>query len=198
MHRIPVLAATIPLIALALGGCQSATKSASDSSKRSMSEAPPSAATHRATRTPEPSNTLASQVAEPVQPRVRFTRGANTAPLDVKVELARTPEERRKGLMHREFLAKGEGMLFIFSEEKIQRFWMKNTLIPLDMIHLDRQGRVVGVVAEAQPHDLRPVGVQRPAMYVLEVPGGWSASVGITVGSQATFHGIDTAPNIRP
>lgn len=88
------------------------------------------------------------------------------------VEIAETPEERSRGLMYRESLDEGSGMLFIFDQEKRHSFWMKNTLIPLDIIWLDKNTKVVYIKKNAQPCKKDPCQKYRPsqkAMYVLEV-----------------------------
>lgn len=103
----------------------------------------------------------------------------------VQVEIASTDFMRARGLMWRTHLADGEGMLFAFPEDAEHSFWMRNTLIPLDMLFLDSGGRIVGIVAMAPPKsaDSRTVGV--PSRYVLEVPGGWAGRTGIRPGSRA-------------
>jgi uncharacterized membrane protein (UPF0127 family) len=108
----------------------------------------------------------------------------------VKVELARTPAEQERGLMFREKLGADEGMLFIFPSAADHAFWMKNTLIPLDMIFIDDAGAVVGVVANAEPLSLSPRSVGVPSRYVLEVNGGWSAAHGVANGDKVRFEGI--------
>jgi uncharacterized protein len=112
---------------------------------------------------------------------------------EVKAEVARTEAERQRGLMHRERLAPDEGMLFVFPTAAAHAFWMKNTLIPLDMIFIDDDGRVVGVVERAQPHSLEPRsgGVSR---YVLEVNGGWAAAHAIRKGDRVRFDGLQQLP----
>lgn len=101
----------------------------------------------------------------------------------VEVEIASTPEATERGLMWRKELPAGKGMLFIFSAVSDHSFWMKNTLIPLDMIFIGPDLRVVGVVENAQPRTLVGRRVGRPSRYVLEVPGGWSAKAGVGVGA---------------
>lgn len=100
----------------------------------------------------------------------------------VEVEIAADDPSRERGLMWRRNLPDGQGMLFIFPTEEEHSFWMRNTLIPLDMIFLAGDGTVVGVVANAVPHSLLSRTVERPSKYVLEVAGGWSARHGVTRG----------------
>jgi hypothetical protein len=103
----------------------------------------------------------------------------------VQVEIAATTPLRTRGMMWRTQMADGAGMLFAFAEDAEHSFWMRNTLIPLDMLFLDSEGLVVGIVAMAPPQSLdsRTVGV--PSRYVLEVPGGWTGRIGIRPGSKA-------------
>jgi uncharacterized protein len=108
----------------------------------------------------------------------------------VQVEVAATEASRRRGLMWRERLEPGRGMLFAFPEDDVQSFWMKNTLIPLDLLFIDAQGKVVGIVADAKPHTLSPRTVGKPSRYVLEVPGGWTADKGIVPGGQVELRGL--------
>jgi uncharacterized membrane protein (UPF0127 family) len=99
------------------------------------------------------------------------------------VEVADDPEERARGLMFVERLGPMEGMLFVYEREADGiSFWMKNTLIPLDMIFADGEGTVVSVHAEAVPGDLTPIPAGAPARFVLEVPGGRAAALGIAPG----------------
>jgi uncharacterized membrane protein (UPF0127 family) len=104
----------------------------------------------------------------------------------VRAEVARTPEEREVGLMHRQSLAEGRGMLFVFPDLQIRSFWMKDTLIPLDIAYLDESFRIVDIQGmEANTTDTHPSA--RPAMFALEVPLGWFEKMGIGVGAQANF-----------
>jgi uncharacterized protein len=105
----------------------------------------------------------------------------------VAVELARTPDEQARGLMFRRELPEGRGMLFLFEREEIRRFWMKNTLIPLDMIFLDGKRQIVGVEENTVPHDEESRGPDDPAQYVLEVPAGYTRRHGLGPGARASF-----------
>jgi uncharacterized membrane protein (UPF0127 family) len=108
-----------------------------------------------------------------------------------RIELARTEPEREKGLMYRDHLAADAGMLFLFERPSIQTFWMKNTLIPLDMIFIGADHSVAGVVANAQPLTLTPRNVDEPSQYVLEIGGGLAARLGIRAGARVDFHGVE-------
>ena len=102
----------------------------------------------------------------------------------VLAEVARTFEEREQGLMYRETLAAGHGMLFVFPDAQIRSFWMKNTFIALDIAYLDQELRIVDIQA-MQPESLDSHPSASPAMFALEVPLGWFHEVGIGIGDQA-------------
>ena len=106
---------------------------------------------------------------------------AGAAAVPVKVEIARTDEERGKGLMFRKSLPDGEGMLFIFEREQQLFFWMKNTLIPLSIAYITSNGRIVEI-KDMQPLNESPVPSSVPVRYALEVPQGWFSRAGIKPG----------------
>ncbi len=107
-----------------------------------------------------------------------------------KVELAATPEERTRGLMFRNSLAADAGMLFVFEQEGIYPFWMKNTKIPLDMIWIDKDKKVVFVAKNVQPCDVDQCPNIIPdgtAMYVLEINAGLAEKIGVKQGDAFDF-----------
>jgi uncharacterized membrane protein (UPF0127 family) len=107
---------------------------------------------------------------------------------EIAVDIADTSEERARGLMNRKNLAQGAGMFFIFEEEEQRDFWMKNTLIPLDMIFFDKDYRVVGISRNAQPCKADPCPLYssgKPARFVLEVNGGVADILGLKEGDKA-------------
>ena len=108
----------------------------------------------------------------------------------VDVEVCATEAMRTRGMMWRRELPDGKGMLFYFPKEEVRSFWMRNTLIPLDMVFIARDGTVVGIVPNAVPRTLTSRSVGRPSQFVLEVPGGWTERMGIRPGSKAVFHGL--------
>lgn len=114
-----------------------------------------------------------------------------TAPLSIKsgdgthaftVEMAVTPEEIQQGLMFRKELAPDAGMLFDFGMTRQASMWMKNTLIPLDMLFILEDGRVIAIARNAQPGSLRSIGPGVPVRAVLELPGGRAKELGIEPG----------------
>ena len=99
------------------------------------------------------------------------------------VEVATTAADHAKGLMFREKMAAASGMLFVFDPPKHARFWMKNTLIPLDMIFADSGGRVTVVQANAVPQDTTPLDGGDGVAFVLEINGGLAKRLGIAPGA---------------
>ncbi|GAB1480497.1 DUF192 domain-containing protein [Paracoccaceae bacterium] len=107
------------------------------------------------------------------------------------VELADEPAEQAKGLMFREKLAASAGMLFVFPAPKHASFWMKNTLIPLDMIFADAAGRVTHVHAMAVPGAETPIVGGEGVAMVLEINGGLAARLGIAPGSELRHPSVE-------
>ena len=106
----------------------------------------------------------------------------------IEIELAQTSQEITKGLMHRTELCESCGMLFIFKSDGTHKFWMKNTLIPLDIIWMDADGQVVYIERDAQPCDVAACptfGSSAGSLYVLEVNAGYVLKHGIDVGDDA-------------
>lgn len=101
-----------------------------------------------------------------------------------QVEVADSPQERGYGLMCRRSLAPDRGMLFLFERAEPQAFWMRNTLIPLDIIYIGQDGRVVSIVRNAQPLDERGLPSGGPAKYVLELAAGRAAQIGLLPGDR--------------
>lgn len=100
------------------------------------------------------------------------------------VELALTGEERAIGLMHREQMDEDAGMLFRFDTSRPVAMWMKNTLIPLDMIFIRADGTVANVHQNAVPHSEKIIESGEPVLYVLELNGGIAEKVGIKPGDR--------------
>jgi hypothetical protein len=111
-------------------------------------------------------------------------------PVRVAVEIADTPETRARGLMYRKELGADRGMLFLFERDGDWKFWMKNTLISLDMMWISSDGRIVGVVADTEPLSLRSVGPGVPARAVLEVNAGFARKHGIAAGDRVVYRNV--------
>ena len=108
----------------------------------------------------------------------------------VPVELAITAETRTRGLMYRRDLPSDAGMLFVSPETRDYSFWMKNTPLALDMIFIDEQRRVVGLIENAVPFSLAPLSVGKPSRYVLEVHAGFSQRHRIQAGDPVEFRNV--------
>lgn len=101
-----------------------------------------------------------------------------------QVEIAATPAEQAKGLMFRKSLAPDRGMLFTYKRPQPAAFWMKNTLIPLDIIFIQPDGRILSIVRNARPHDETPLPSGGMILGVLEIAGGRAAQLGILPGDR--------------
>lgn len=112
-------------------------------------------------------------------------------PILVDAEVASTGAQRTRGLMWRRTLPEGTGMVFLFDHPEYHSFWMKNCFIPLDLIFIGADMKIVGIVESAQPGDLTGRGPNAMSQFVLEVPGGWSGKVGVRAGSAVTFEGVE-------
>lgn len=116
-----------------------------------------------------------------------------TENVTVSLEVAANGEERAEGLMYRESLPENHGMVFVYDEEGQRTFWMKNTLIPLDIIYLDANRTVLNVAeAEPQPNasddDLERYPSDGPAQYVIELERGFAEEHGVEPGTEVVFH----------
>ena len=100
------------------------------------------------------------------------------------VEIAKTPETRARGLMYRKTLAADRGMLFLYPAPRRVTMWMKNTLIPLDILFIAKDGRIVRVARNAQPHSLITIPSGEPVIAVLEIAGGRSAELNLMAGDR--------------
>jgi uncharacterized membrane protein (UPF0127 family) len=117
------------------------------------------------------------------------------------VELADEPAERSKGLMHRETMASSAGMLFIYEAPLSAAFWMKNTLIPLDMIFADPTGLITHIHENAIPHDETPILGGENVLGILEINGGLSKRFGFKVGDSLVhpaFSGVNENNSCAP
>jgi uncharacterized membrane protein (UPF0127 family) len=123
--------------------------------------------------------------APPTGPRIVLPSGST-----YRLEVVRTPEEQEQGLMYRESLPEKAGMLFPFTDKGVHHFWMKNTMIPLDMVWMDAEGKVIFVSADTPPCKADPCptyGPDAPAASVLEIAGGMAKKENVTVGSSLKF-----------
>jgi uncharacterized membrane protein (UPF0127 family) len=131
-----------------------------------------------------------TQAARPSEPEVILATRAGDQ--HVKVEVARSDPERQHGLMYRQKLEPGRGMIFLFEHPQRLTFWMKNTYIPLEMIFISADKRVVYVEENAEPLTTQARGpADEDSQFVLEVPGGWARAHGVERGVAVKFVDID-------
>ncbi len=129
-------------------------------------------------------------------PLERSPAGLEQVPLTIRsgprthrfiVEVARSPQEQATGLMNRESLAPDRGMIFPYDPPEMAAFWMKNTLIPLDMIFVRKDGTIARIEANTIPLSLESVPAGEPVAAVLELAGGRSAELGIGPGDKVDW-----------
>jgi uncharacterized protein len=108
---------------------------------------------------------------------------------NVYLRIASTPNERERGLMYEKNLRTDEGMLFVFEKEEEHSFWMKNTPLPLDIIFIDTNQIVVGIVKGAHPFSEESVNVRLASKYVVELNSGVSDALKVSNGSKIVFDG---------
>ncbi len=125
----------------------------------------------------QPHDTSPSFVTEPL------TIETANGPLGYRVEIADDDAERQHGLMYRTAMPDMHGMLFIFPRARPQSFWMRNTYMPLDILYIGEDGRIVSIV-HGRPFDDTPLPSGAPAIAVLEIYGGKAAEQGIKVGDR--------------
>ena len=111
-----------------------------------------------------------------------LTRSTGDTIQHLQLEIADDDYQRETGLMYRQSMENDQGMLFIFENEEPRGFYMKNTNIPLDLIFLDSQNKIVSISKNAQPKSLETIPSQVPAQYVLEVNAGLSDQWNLVVG----------------
>lgn len=135
---------------------------------------------------------LACRAPPPPPPRPRDARvhvDASSGTATVRVEIARTPREQEKGLMERGQLDVDAGMLFLFAEAGRHGFWMKNTVLPLDLLFIGEDGRVAAIV-ERTPLGLDSDDGGVVSRYVLEVNRGWARAHGVKPGDRVRFENV--------
>jgi hypothetical protein len=120
----------------------------------------------------------------------------------VRVEVAADPDARSRGLMFRDGVPEGTGMLFVYPDEDLRRFWMKNTKVALSIAFADADGRIVRIL-DMEPgygredRDLTFHESGEPATYALEVRKGWFRAAGIAVGARLVLHPEIRAVSVR-
>lgn len=100
------------------------------------------------------------------------------------MKIASDPTAKDKGFMYRKSLKSREAMLFLFNPPQVARMWMKNTLVPLDMLFVDKYGVIIHIHVRARPETLDVITCDKPVKAVIEIAGGESMSLGILVGDR--------------
>jgi uncharacterized membrane protein (UPF0127 family) len=136
----------------------------------------------------DPTHCVGQKELKPLEPLTLLTA---KGPAKLMVEIADTPTKQEYGLMCRRALAPDRGMLFVFKGVAGDRaFWMRNTLIALDIIYIRPDGRVLSIAANAQPLNEMPIPSGGPTRAVLELPGGRAAQLGLAPGDKVVGRGL--------
>ncbi len=132
-----------------------------------------------------PENQQMASEEKPTTATVLHVIHINGVPL--QVEIAQDEESAAQGLMHRDQLPENQGMLFVFPNQRILTFWMRNTFIPLDIAFIDESGTIVDIQRMAPLDETKDYISAAPALYALEVNAGWFEKQNIRVGSKVGF-----------
>lgn len=136
----------------------------------------------------------ATALAEPVCDPGTVTLLVDGGPATFQVEVADEPAEQARGLMFRPSMADDAGMIFVFDPPRPASFWMRNTMIPLDMIFIDDTGRVESIAVRRDTYSQRASSSEGPVRAVLEINAGLSEALGIGPGAQAVHPAFRAAP----
>ena len=142
----------------------------------------------------KPAVTANEQPATPAKPvfrkdgELRFLDAKTSQVISaIDVEVAATDASREQGLMYRDTMAENTGMLFLMGTEEMQSFWMKNTIISLDIIYVDSDRRIVSIHKNCIPYSLDQIHSAAPALYVVEVVAGYTDKYKIEAGDRVSF-----------
>lgn len=142
----------------------------------------------------KPLTTVNEQPSTPPKPvfrkdgELRFVDGKTTNIITtIDIEVADDDAEREQGLMYRDTMAENAGMLFLMETEEMQTFWMKNTVLPLDILYVDSDRRIVSVHKNCTPYSLDQIPSAKPALYVVEVNAGYTDRHKIKAGDMISF-----------
>lgn len=116
-----------------------------------------------------------------------FTKAVDSSTLQIDIEVADEPFERRDGLMYRTSMGGNQGMLFLFDREEPQSFWMKNTHISLDIIYVGSDKKIVSIQKYAAPFSEESLPSEGPAQFVVEVNAGYCDNFGIKPGDAVSW-----------
>jgi len=144
----------------------------------------------------KPTSTYKPQT-EPSQPtaymfkkqgELRFLTRKQDFIAGIDIELAQNESQRQLGLMYRDTLAENQGMLFIFDNEEVRAFWMKNTILSLDMIFVNTRNEIVTIHKYTTPYSEETYESTKPAKYVIEVNAGYTDKQKISVGDRISWN----------
>lgn len=121
---------------------------------------------------------------------LKFLKADATLVASIDIEIAETPAEQQQGLMNRPSMEEMQGMLFIFNREFPQSFWMKNTIISLDIIYVNAQKQIVSIAKDAQPYSTESLPSAAPAQYVVEVIAGFTDKYELKPGDRVEWNRI--------
>lgn len=130
---------------------------------------------------------------EHVQPKfvkegeLTFLKPDGSPIVKINIELALTEAEQEQGLMNRSFMNNDQGMLFVFDKDEPRGFWMRNTIIPLDIMYVNSKMEIIHIAENTEPFSERSIPSQGPAKYVIEVNAGFSAQYSITKGMKVSY-----------
>ena len=175
---VPRLAVLALLVALVAAACSSGNDQVRAGRRETGTASPPA------------HGSAAPSSVRPAAATPRVYLAGSRGEVAVDVEVVDTEPTIQRGMMYRKYLAPSAGMLFVPRVEKEWWFWMRNTLIPLDMIFIARDLTIAGIVENAVPRDETSRSVGRPSLYILEVNGGWSKANGVAAGAKARFENV--------
>ena len=118
-----------------------------------------------------------------------FTDSLGNTKIKIDLEIADNEYERQLGLMSRKSMGENQGMLFIFQYERMQSFWMRNTLIPLDMMFVNKDNKIITIHKNTETLSAQSYPSTAPAIYVVEVVGGFTDKYNIVIGDKIFWMG---------
>jgi uncharacterized protein len=142
-------------------------------------------------KTPTGTNSENEKIMFQKQGELAFLNKQDKTISKLDIEIAATEYAREKGLMNRTSMNENQGMLFIFDYPKVESFWMKNTVIPLDMIFVDSNNRIVHIGYNAVPFSEALISSEKPALYVVEVNAGYCKKYNINIGNKIQWERLE-------
>lgn len=117
-----------------------------------------------------------------------FEKGTDSLKTDFDIEFAESEYETQTGLMYRKGMVNSQAMLFVFPEEAIHSFYMKNTQFSLDILYIDEDQKIVSMQENTEPYNEAGLSSKVPVKYVLEINGGQAQNLGIGIGDSVSFN----------